>query len=129
MKFSANHEVSGGHTQESEFDTSSNDFTRQISRFCANTGSAAKDYLTFQIAKKVGETGKKYNEIPVSVEINLQIFLGDLYDGDNFRGSCTVQFVYTLEPAESGLYRLNFCEAGRQIANQILSKYQNLFMT
>jgi len=127
MKFSANHEIIGGYTQESEFDTSSNDFNCDIGRFCANTGNAAKDYSAFEMVEKAEKTGEKYNNIAVSVAIVLKVYFGDIYDKGSFTESCSVEVIYTLEPAEPGLYRLNFSEAGREIANLVLAKYQHLF--
>ncbi len=127
MIFLAQYKVGGNLLHEEEFDNTNSNFNYSIGQFCSRAGHAVKDYLTFEIAQKVRETGKNYNEVLASAEIHLQVYFGDLYDRDNFAGYCEVKFTYELKPEAPGIYQENFIRADREISNLALSKFQNMF--
>lgn len=127
MRFFVQYKVGGNLLYEEEFDSSDSNFNSDIGRFCNRAGHAVKDYITFEMAEKVRETGKKYNEISVSAEIDVKVYFGDCHDYDNFAGHCDIKLFHELEPAETGLYMSNFVSTDREISNLILSKVQNLF--
>lgn len=125
VNFGVQHNIEDVYRQEQYFETESDTFTQDFSSFCKETGRAAKDILTFKIAQKVKQTGKDFNEICVSIQINLCIYWGDVNDVENFSGTCTAKIVYHLEPADPCPYMVNFSVLNRTIANLIIKKYQN----
>lgn len=126
MRFLARHDVDGIHLQERLFDTHDGAFVRDLGGFCVGTGKKVKDVLAFKIAQEAAQTGKKFNEIAVSIEIHLCVCFGDLYDRENFFGNCNAKFIHEIEPADPGLYMKNFSDLDSTIANLVLARYQNL---
>lgn len=126
MDLLVHHAVEGGQIQEQLFDTTSKTFVRDFRGFCTGTGRAVKDALTFRIAQDATQTGRNFNEIAVSVEVRLRVIFGNLYNDEDFSGTCNATINFTLNPTDPGLYMAEFSNLDRTIANVVIGKYQDL---